>query len=158
MSNEKSILELMTDMKTLADDIIAKSEGVIGCVTEERINPEPAPDKPVDWQVIIDEGLLCDFDGFSGIGQLQDVYNYGHDHFCRLGGQGYWRECTPLPHQSIDVTQSDDVYGDSSRLNYRLSDAGFKNTCMAAHVAQSGWFILVTISGPLDGYTYEVQS
>ena len=154
--SDKSLIELMDDMKRLADQVIAKGEGVIGCVTEERIDPEPAPDKPVDWQVIIDEGLLCDFDGF--IGQLQDVHNDGHDRFRRLGGAINWRECTPLPHQSVNVPVEVDAFLERKELNHRLSEAGFENQIAESECIGMDRYLVVCITGPRDGYTYEAQS
>lgn len=152
MSNDKSILDIMTELKKVSDEFFAVS------AFERTVDPEPAPDKPVDWQVIIDEGLLCEFRTGSTVEwgrNIRKLFEVGRFGFADYVGSYYRDDCRPLEHQSVKVEGEEPYSDECVKLYNRLSAAGFETEVKRV---LGGGRAVVIITGPLDGYTYEVQS
>ena len=108
-----------------------------------------APVKPklktIDWQVVIDLGLLCEFeDGISGgrVSELGSVSSWG---FHMRGATAVWQHCRILPDQIIETHE------DFSR---RMIKAGldFVWTHVSCATKAAIWDIK-----PSTGYTFELQ-
>jgi hypothetical protein len=114
------------------------------------IRPIKQPLKTIDWNVVRELGLLCEFcnEPESQNKEISSMVSLRKpvEGFRYANGRALWKHCRILPDQVID-------YGTRDTSLSKLEEAGINYKWL---IIEKGSRVLLTHIKPADGYTYEI--